>query len=213
MFALYVHWLKSEPLLAAAIQFAILGTLGDRIAARLRGGNWQTDKMEVLCKLPTWAILGISVKLAFLGGSGATKSLIEHGYFPTFGLFVFFFAFYKSFLVNAFFGPFMMIGHRLSDDYLARCRFSPASILRGLPKARLWAGLEAINWKSLKSSISLLTIFWVPAHTLTFLLPEHFQITMAALWAIVLGLMLGYFNREEKKQPAGQRLEEKATQS
>lgn len=199
MFELYVSWLKSAPLLTAAIQFAILGTLGDMLAARLRNGKM--SGAEILSKLPTWAILGISIKYAFLGGTGATAILMDHGFLPTFGVQgAFFAAFYKSLLVNTFFGPFMMIGHRLSDDYVYRCRYQAGEMLRGLTKANLWSGLQSIHWDSMKVSLGLLLKFWVPAHTLTFLLPEHFQIPVAALWAIALGGMLGYFNRTGKTE-------------
>ncbi|MGE5707907.1 MAG: hypothetical protein ACM3YO_06215 [Bacteroidota bacterium] len=198
MYTAYVHLLKAHPLGMAALQFMLLGTLGDWLAAKLRGGRM--GGMEGLCKLPTWAILGITVKYAFLGGTGATGSLLEHGFLP--GLGAFGFAFYKSLIVNTFYGPFMMIGHRLSDDYLARQGFRPGPILRDLPKARLWPGLASIHWDSMRRSLSMIPIFWVPAHTLTFLLPEYLQVTMAAVWAIALGVMLGTFSRAAKTEAA-----------
>jgi hypothetical protein len=38
--------------------------------------------------------------------------------------------------------------------------------------------------------------FWIPAHTITFSLPTDFQIGLAALWSVVLGVILGFFNRK-----------------
>ena len=33
--------------------------------------------------------------------------------------------------------------------------------------------------------------FWIPAHTVTFSLPVHYQIGLAAVWGLVLGIILG----------------------
>jgi hypothetical protein len=35
-----------------------------------------------------------------------------------------------------------------------------------------------------------LPCFWVPAHTITFMLPPHFQMVFAALLGVVLGVIL-----------------------
>jgi hypothetical protein len=93
----------------------------------------------------------------------------------------------------------MMIGHRLSDDYLLRQGHSLPKLIQGLPKARLWDGLTRIHWESMRQTLRMLFLFWIPAHTLTFLLPEHFQVTVAAVWAIALGAMLGSFSRAARQ--------------
>jgi hypothetical protein len=53
---------------------------------------------------------------------------------------------------------------------------------------RGYAGIEA----------SLLTLawFWVPAHTLTFILPYDLQVGLAALWSVALGLIMGFTKRQ-----------------
>lgn len=63
----------------------------------------------------------------------------------------------------------MMFFHRLEDNFILR-----RSGFAGLTKA-WWTLL----W------------FWIPAHTLTFSLPRDYQIGLAALWSIVLGLIMG----------------------
>jgi hypothetical protein len=70
----------------------------------------------------------------------------------------------------------MMFGHRLWDNVILR--------------QRNWIGLEKAWWT--------LIWFWIPAHTLTFSLPPDYQIGLAALWSIVLGVILGFTTRKGK---------------
>ena len=41
--------------------------------------------------------------------------------------------------------------------------------------------------------------FWVPAHTITFMLPTEYQIGLAAVWSFVLGLILAYTKSRVKR--------------
>lgn len=57
--------------------------------------------------------------------------------------------------------------------------------------------LKNLNWEVhwhlvLKKTIPL---FWIPAHTLTFLLPSEYRVLFAALLGIVLGVILSFANR------------------
>jgi hypothetical protein len=40
-------------------------------------------------------------------------------------------------------------------------------------------------------ALRTLVWFWIPAHTITFSLPADYQVGLAALWSLVLGLILG----------------------
>ena len=82
-------------------------------------------------------------------------------------------AFSLSFLTNAMFGPLLMFLHRSSDNLIA--------------KARGYAGIN--------KSLATLAWFWVPAHTVTFSLPVDFQIGLAALWSVALGIIMGFTKR------------------
>lgn len=52
--------------------------------------------------------------------------------------------------------------------------------------------LAGLNWPVLWHFLFKKTIpfFWIPAHTVTFLLPPEYQIVFAALLGIVLGVLL-----------------------
>ena len=168
---LYVTWVSENPLLSAAIQFGLLGTLGEFISAYMRNkkltliGNW----WQILCKILAWALLGIIIKYGFVGMKGAVRALIDHHLLPRFLAAGFGWAFAVSVVTNLFFGPQMMFIHRLEDNL--------------------------IDWKwditGLQNAFLTLIWFWIPAHTVTFLLPKEMQIGLAAIWSVVLGVIMG----------------------
>jgi hypothetical protein len=68
----------------------------------------------------------------------------------------------------------------------------------------LAAGIKK-NWNNIDKSILSLIWFWIPAHTVTFILPRDFQIGLAALWSLALGIILGFYNKpkyQEELSPA-----------
>ncbi len=48
------------------------------------------------------------------------------------------------------------------------------------------------HWGGLARPWFSLVWFWIPAHTLTFSLPPDYQLGLAALWSVVLGVILGW---------------------
>lgn len=168
----YLDFVRSNPLLSAAIQFGILGTLGESLSYSLRhkkiglpcGYYWQ-----IFAKVAAWALLGIVIKYGFTGMKGFTAALIEHQMLPKFFADGVGWAFAVSVLTNVFFGPQMMFFHRIEDKLI----------------------LSDWNFKGMGTALWTLLWFWIPAHTLTFSLPGEWQIGLAALWSVVLGLILG----------------------
>lgn len=167
----YRLWLQSHPLLSAALQFALLGTLGELAAASLRARRpaLPCTAPQLLGKVLAWALLGLIIKAGFTGMKGFTRALLDHGLLPGFLGSGIGFALAQSTLTNLFFGPQMMLFHRMEDNLILGRR-----------------GFEGM-------SPALLTLgwFWIPAHTLTFCLPTEFQVGLAALWSLALGLILG----------------------
>jgi hypothetical protein len=175
----YVAWVKANPLLSAVIQFAILGTLGEVISnvMRTRKLEWPFGIVTTLLKGLAWAILGILIKYGFAGCKGACAALIEKGLLPEICSSGLGWAVTVSVVTNLFFGPQMMAFHRLEDNIIeGKWDFT------GIQKA--WATLI---W------------FWIPAHTVTFILPTHYQIGLAAVWGLALGVIMGITNKPKKK--------------
>lgn len=87
--------------------------------------------------------------------------------------------------MNLTFGPVFMAFHKCTDKYLE---------LRhgGAKKPGLRGVVTGIDWYGFISFTVLKTIpfFWIPAHTLTFLLPPEYQVIAAAALSIALGIIL-----------------------
>lgn len=167
----YRFWVQTHPMLSAALQFGVLGTLGELIATGLRERRpaLPCTALELVAKVFAWALLGLVIKSGFVGMRGFTLALFDHHLLPSSLQAGVGFAFCLSTLTNLFFGPQMMLFHRLEDNLILRRHG-----FEGMAPA-LWSLL----W------------FWIPSHTLTFSLPVDYQIGLAALWSVILGVILG----------------------
>jgi hypothetical protein len=176
----YVQWINGNPLMSAAVQFGILGTIGEVISCSIKAkqfvlpGKWY----QVAAKLLAWALLGIVIKYGFVGMKGFTRALLDHQMLPAILGSGIGWAFAVSVLTNLFFGPQMMFFHRLEDNLI------------------LWEW----NLSGITTAWWTLLWFWIPAHTVTFSLPSEYQIGLAAVWSLVLGLILG-LSKGLKTQP------------
>jgi hypothetical protein len=171
----YRLWVQTHPYLSAACQFALLGTLGEVVAASLnaRRATLPCSALQLVGKVLAWALLGLVIKAGFVGMRGFTRALLDHHFLPAFLGAGFGWALALSALTNTFFGPQMMLFHRLEDNLI----------------------LQRRGFEGMAPSLWTLVWFWIPAHTLTFSLPPDYQIGLAALWSLVLGLILGLGRR------------------
>lgn len=183
MWHAYVAFVKGNPLLSSALQVALLGTFGELLACRMRGLGWNPFRLpQLLAKVAVWAFLGITFKVAFAGFAGFVPALWERGLWMSFGEQAVWRAFSISLFCNLLFGPVMMAFHRWTDCRIER---------------------RPMAWETLYGAWWTLLWFWIPAHTVTFSLPPHFQVGLAAVWAVALGVILGFFAR---KAEAGHRV-------
>ncbi len=167
----YRLWVQTHPFLSAAIQFGLLGTLGELVAASLRARRpaLPCPPLPLLAKVLAWALLGLVIKGGFIGMKGFTRALLDHHLLPAILGTGLGWAFALSTLTNVFFGPQMMLFHRLEDNLILGQR----------------------GFEGMAPALKTLVWFWIPAHTLTFSLPVDFQIGLAALWSLALGFILG----------------------
>lgn len=175
----YVEWVGRDPLVSAAIQFAILGTLGEILSHLVK-----TRRVELPCgfgclvlKMVAWAGLGIFVKYGFVGVTSAVEGLHDHGMLPELVKTGIPHAAVLSVTLNVFFGPVLMVVHRILDNLIAR----------------RW------DFSGMKPAFLTLAWFWVPAQILTFSLPPIYRIGLAAAWALVLGIILGATSPASRK--------------
>jgi hypothetical protein len=165
----YTLWVHEWPLGSAALQFAVLGLLGELLGGGLLRGRLPFPARWLPLKALAWALLGVVIKLGFVMMKGAADGLTVHLALPAVMQAGIGRALLVSVLTNVFFGPQMMAFHRLEDNLIAR----------------EW------NWKGLDRAWRTLVWFWIPAHTLTFSLPSEYQLGLAAIWSVVLGVILG----------------------
>jgi hypothetical protein len=167
----YVDWVTNWPLQSAAVQFAVLGTLGEVLShwIRQKKPTLPCTPLQLVGKMVAWAILGLIIKYGFAGMKGFTRDLVDHQMIPGFMGRGVGWAFGVSLFTNLLFGPQMMFFHRLEDNLILGTRG--------------FQGLSTAWWT--------LIWFWIPAHTVTFSLPRPYQIGLAAVWGVVLGLILG----------------------
>ncbi len=167
----YLAWVQNGPLLSAAIQFAILGTAGEILASSLRSRRpaLPCSAAQIAAKVIGWAVLGVVIKYGFAGMRGFTQALLDHHLLPDAFREGIGWAFAVSTFTNVLFGPQMMAFHRLEDNLILGRR-----------------GFDGIG-----RAWTTLIWFWIPAHTVTFMLPVDYQVGLAALWSVVLGVVLG----------------------
>jgi hypothetical protein len=135
-----------------------------------------------------WGLIGIAVTFMFSFFSAGVAAMLDKGIlsFGSGAVQTFMKAFYTSAIMNLTFGPVFMAAHRMSDTYID---------LRAV--GRKPSGAEvvaAINWVDFMNFVAAKTIpfWWIPVHTLTFLLPGEYRVLVAAYLSIVLGIILVY---------------------
>jgi len=170
----YLSFVSAYPIVSAMIQFAILGTFGEIVSKWMirKSFKYPFSFLLTLWKMVVWAVLAVCIKYAFKGYIGFVEYLMRHGYLPELSKLGF--AFCLSAMMNLQFGLFLVLFHRVLDN---------------LPEKHK-------NWKNLDKGFYSLLWFWIPAHTLTFMLPDIYRIGLASLWSVFLGLILGFFNRK-----------------
>ncbi len=179
---------KTLPVLVTFIKFAVMATGGEMVAQRFSTGRYLNRGFGILPKMIIWGLLGISIYWAFVIFSNGAPVLLPHFNKTTELASRILTAFIISFSMNISFAPMMMLTHHLTDMHIAsnKGRF-PLKNFAVLPL------LTQIDWQKMWGFVIKKTIpmFWIPAHTVTFLLPEQFRTIFAAGLSAVLGILLG----------------------
>ena len=175
------------PILLSFIKFALLATFGEMLILRLFTGSYNNSKFGLIPKTIVWGFLGISLYFAFtIFYGGVTWLIFKGGHAESIGMKLLH-AFSISFFMNIFYAPILMLTHHISDRFIANNNGSFP-----IRKFRTMTLLQQIDWDKMWGFVIKKTIplFWIPVHTITFLLPEQYRILIAAVLSIVLGLFL-----------------------
>lgn len=195
----YTAFNKEHGMMMSFVKFAILATLGEMIALRIRKGVYNENGFGIFPRALVWGFLGLTIKVAFTVFSAGTPVFLEYlglkdasqvmkAGFSGEKLLV---AFCISTAMNLVFAPVMMTFHKITDIHILANGGTLAGFFTPIHFAEIFKGM---NWDVQWNFVIKKTIpfFWIPAHTITFLLPTDFQVLFAALLGIALGLILSF---------------------
>ncbi len=186
--------LSSEhPYIMAFIKFGILATIGEIFAIRISKKVWQLP-CKLTARIIIWGILGIVITL-MMGFFKAGVTQLT-GFSGASGVFwqKLVFAFLTSTTMNVIFAPTFMSFHKCSDKYLELSHANKHE------SPKITTVVNSIDWAQFVTFTLFKTIplFWIPAHTITFLLPSAYQVIMAASLSVALGVFLSLKNIKKK---------------
>lgn len=172
-----------HPYIMGFIKFGLLATVGEVFALRIRSGSW---KMPICThwRALIWGLIGIAITFMMKAYTYGVVGMMQNGLLPG-NESNFLRALYTAAVMNLSFGPTFMAFHKCTDKYLD---------LRHAEKKK--PGLKGvvcnIDWHGFVSFTLFKTIplFWIPAHTVTFMLPAEYQVIAAAALSIALGVFL-----------------------
>jgi len=183
---LFLKQTSSYPYLGGFIKFGILATMGEMASIRISKGDWEKPK-GLKWKIIIWGLIGVLITLMFSLYSKGVMGSIEAGYLPGKGSNLAF-AFFTASLMNLSFGPVFMGFHKITDTYI------DLIFVDKVKKPTLDMVLAKADWNSFVkfTLIKTIPLFWIPAHTITFMLPVEYRIVVAAMLSIALGVILSF---------------------
>jgi len=195
------------PYLMGFIKTAILATYGEMLGSRIANKNY-FSKTGLLYRFIIWGFLGMVFVLAFKIFDQGVQSSINSGLLPSFSVDNLanniYIAFTVSLFMNVIFAPTFMILHRVTDTFIELGNGS----LKQIIKVKGKDVINRIDWQNFFGFVVLKTIplFWIPAHTITFLLPENYRILSAGFLSIALGLILTLAKLKNKKEKTAEQI-------
>lgn len=193
----FIDLTNQYPYLMGFIKVAILATMGELLASRISRGTYKVK--GIILKFIIWGLIGCSFVLVFkLFASGVISLqesyLLPPSYHTFWGRLLS--AFLTSTLMNLIFAPTFMAFHRITDTYI---ELGEGNLIK-ITKIKSEQVIKTIDWNHFIKFVVFKTIpfFWIPAHTVTFLLPEVYRVLMAATLSIALGIILSLAKRQTK---------------
>ena len=163
-------------------KFALLATTGELLAYRISHKVWGSP-CKIVARFVIWGVTGVWITYmmkifstgtaALLGGALRQESRLVQ-------------AFVTSATMNMCFGPTFMAAHKCSDCWL--------ELRTNKLDSSLACVVAGVDWPAFVRVTLLKTVplFWIPAHTVTFLLPAEYQVMMAAALSVALGVFLSW---------------------
>jgi len=206
VFDFYIQFNADHGMVMSFIKFAILATLGEVIGLRIRTGSYSQKGFGLLPRAIVWGFLGLTIKLAFVIFAVGTPAFLAYlGMENAPILMKQDFSFDKllvalsiSAAMNLIYAPVMMTLHKITDMHILSKGGSINGFFSPIQFKKHFVNLDwSVQWNFVfKKTIPF---FWIPAHTITFLLPPDFQVLFAALLGIALGTILAIAGMKKSK--------------
>ena len=186
-------------LIMAFVKFGILATLGESIGLRIQKGVYNLPGFGLAPRAVIWGFLGVIIGIAmtiFSAGTNAFLANLGINVTSTQLEIKLLIAFCSSVAMNTLFAPLFMTFHKVTDTHI----MSNNGTLSGLFKPlKIKEILTNLNWNVLWGFVFKKTIplFWIPAHTVTFMLPAQWRVLCAAMLSIILGIILSVAARKQ----------------
>jgi len=179
----YLEFGSKHPFIMGFMKFFVLGTMGELLAPRLITKNWMIPK-GLLMRAIIWGIIGLMLVIIMPLFNGGVIMLQQKGLLP-FANSQLATSFFTSTIMNLAFAPAMMMGHKYTDSMIDLYYENNT-----MPKVS--EIVDRIDWQAFIGFVCFKTIpfFWIPAHTITFMLPGEYRVLVAAFLGIALGLLV-----------------------
>lgn len=190
---------KEHGLIMSFVKFAVLATFGEVLGYRIKTGGYKLANFGIIPRALVWGLIGLSIKAAFtifssgvpafLAYCGLTESIAAMAPSAAISGLKVFTAFCISCVLNILFAPLMMTFHKVTDAHIESYQGSAISIFKKIAFKKI---LFNMNWNVHYGFVIMKSIpfFWIPAHTITFLLLPQHQVLFAAFLGIMLGVIL-----------------------
>ena len=182
----------AHPYVMGFIKFALLATAGELIASLIKFSR-PTLPVKIVWRFIIWGLIGVWITFMMKVFSSASATMMEKGLLPG-GDNSFLKALYTSVLMNTSFGPTFMAVHKCTDKML--------ELASEKQKITLKSVITGIDWTAFFgfTIIKTVPLFWIPAHTVTFMLPAQYQVIMAAALSVALGVILSFGSKKKVKE-------------
>ena len=194
---IFVELTTHFPYAMGFLKTMILASMGEILVKRIRTGYYFKDP-GIYIKAIIWGFLGMAFVFVFPLFDGGIKTMFNNQIiFENEFLNKLIYAFMISLSMNVIFAPTFMMFHRFTDTYIDLCEGS----IKKIVTVRLDDVVKKIDYHFFFSFVIMKTIplFWIPAHTITFMLPSTYRVLMASYLSIVLGVLLSLKKQEKKR--------------
>ena len=189
------HWFFNTtgdyPIIGGFVKFFLFASIGDVLSNRLVKRSYRVNGL--FKKAIVWGFIGMVIALVFPLFYHGVAYLQSNNLLP-FDSSAFALALFVSVFMNLIFAPTMMLFHRVTDAYIENITTKHFKTFNDI--------LKSIDYEGFITFVVFKTIpfFWIPAHTITFLLPETYRVFFASLLGVALGLLLGIGKLRKKEE-------------